>query len=271
VAEVLETQGLNGQTRRVVGTVVVAHDERSHEDGKFRVNVMVHPDFQARGIGTSLWQTAWNHLETLSPRKLTNMTSSDSVRGLRMVEHLGFRQVWERIESFLDPSTVDFARYADLDARLEGAGVSIHTLAAVDDPNKYSKLFDLDVELMRDVPFGQAMTTPSFEQFEKEFRSDPSVIEAAIWIAVKDGEWIAFSSLETQPDCFAIGMTGVKAAYRGQGVAKRLKLEGVRYALQHGGLEIRTANDAVNTAMLQMNASMGFQRKRSRLRFEKVL
>ena len=266
VAEILD-----GGVKRIVGAADTGHDRFSYEDGKFRVNLMVHPDVEARGIGGALWQTVWNHLAELNPKKLVNMTNSDSARGLRMLAHLGFQQVWERVESRLEPGAVDFAAYADLDADLEAQGMTIRSLESLNDPDAARKLYDLDMELLGDVPFGQAVTPPSFEQWHKETLSDPRWNPATIWLAVKDGEWIAMSSLERLPDFFVIGMTGVKRLFRGLGLAKRLKLEGVRYAQMHGGVEIRTYNDHVNTAMLGMNASMGFQRFRSRLRFENVL
>jgi mycothiol synthase len=266
VAEVLE-----GDRKRVVGEVLVGHDRYSHEEGKYRVNIMVHPDYQARGIGGALWQTAWNHLEGLHPEKLVNMTNSDSERGLRLLEKLGFQQVWERVESRLDPKSVNLDAYTNLDAALEARGIEIRSLATLEDADKLRKLYDLDNGLMDDVPFGQTVTPPSFEQWFKEVSSDPKFDPELVWLALKDGEWIGMSSLERLPDCFVIGMTGVKREYRGLGLAKRLKLDGVRHALSHGALEIRTFNDHVNTAMLEMNRQMGFQRFRSRLRFEKVL
>ena len=184
---------------------------------------------------------------------------------------LGFQQTWERVESRLEPSAVDFGAYADLDASLEAQGIEIRSLESLDDPDAMQKLYDLDMELLGDVPFGQAVTPPNFGQWHKQTSGDPRWDPATIWLAVKDGEWLAMSSLERLPDFFVIGMTGVKREHRGLGLAKRLKLEGVRYALLHGGAEIRTYNDHVNEAMLGMNASMGFQRFRSRLRFEKLL
>lgn len=266
VAQVLEA-GLP----RVVGRVVVEHDSFSFEEGKFWFGIAVHPDYQRRGIGTALWQAGLQHLAPLEPRKLVNMVQSDSASGLGMLSKYGFQQTWERVESRLDPKSVDFRLYADLDATLEQSGVQIATLAELTRPDSLERLYALDVELMGDVPFGTSVTMPSFEQWHKEFTSDPRVRLDAVWVAYTGDEWLGFSSLDQHPTHFVIGMTGVKRAYRGRGIAKRLKLEGVKYALAHGGFEIRTYNDHVNQAMLEMNTNMGFKRYRSMLRFEKLL
>jgi ribosomal protein S18 acetylase RimI-like enzyme len=270
VAQVLEDRGLEGLTRRVVGAAMVRHDDFAHEDGKFIVSIMVHPDYQAKGIGGTLWETAQKHFTALGARKLSHMVMSDSERGVRMLGHLGFQQVWERIESRLDPRSVGFEAYRALDAALEARGIAVCTLESIGDADKLRKLYDLDKALMQDVPFGTPVTFPEFEYWLKDVTSDPKFDPQTVWVALDGDEWIALSSLEEQPDHFVIGMTGVKPAYRGLGVAKRLKLEGVRHALSRGW-EIRTLNDHTNTAMLRMNEQMGFKRHRSMLRFEKLL
>ena len=77
--------------------------------------------------------------------------------------------------------------------------------------------------------------------------------------------------LNSSGDYLVIGTTGVLRAFRGQGLAKLLKMHGIRYALEHGDQEIRTFNDHINTAMLEMNAKLGFSRGPVELRFCKRL
>jgi mycothiol synthase len=263
---------LEGDQKRIVGIASVSHDDWAHEDGKYIVQISVDRDYQRRGIGSSLWETALNHLESLGDvRKLEAMIKSDEAGALHWLAHLGFKQVWERIESRLDPRSMDFAKYAALSAELEGQGIEIKTFDALPEKTRLQSLYDLDQELFQDVPMGLNLTPPPFERWQKDFLEDESNRFDAIWIAVKNDEWIGLSSLEIKPDFFCIGMTGVKKAFRGLGIAKRLKLEGVKYALDHGGFEIRTFNDHVNTAMLEMNFSMGFEKYRSHLRFEKLM
>jgi mycothiol synthase len=120
------------------------------------------------------------------------------------------------------------------------------------------------------VPFGQPATPEPFEVWAKNFIEDPSNNPDTIWIATHNNQWIAMTSLGKQKDHFFIGMTGVQKPYRSMGIAKALKLKGVKHAL-NTGLEIRTMNDHVNTAMIAMNVAMGFKRHHSRLRFEKNL
>ncbi len=266
VAEILENH-----QKIMVGYLEVSHDDFSYESGKYDISINVLKAYQRKGIGASLYVTAQNHIAELGDaQKLQAMCNDFETSALHLLEQHGYQKVWERIESRLDPENVDLTQYTSLDQRLEQAGITIHTLSSFLSDTRIKQLYDLDLELIQDIPFGQTVTPEPFELWSKNFVEDPENNPETIWIAVKNNNWIAFTSLGRQPDHFYIGMTGVKKEFRGIGIAKALKLEGIRHAL-NTGLEIRTMNDHVNRAMLEMNISMGFVRHHSRLRFEKVI
>jgi mycothiol synthase len=257
--------------KSIVGTVRIAHDDFFFEAGKYFIRIDVLPEYQNQGIASALYRTAQQHLSELGDaQKLQTMCNDYELPALHLLEKHGYEKVWERIESRLDPQSVDFTKYITLNQKLKEAGIEIFALSSFPADTRLKQLYNLDLELILDVPFGQAATPEPYEVWAKNFLEDPENNPETIWIAVKNNDWLAFSSLGKQKDHFYIGMTGVKKQYRGMGIAKALKLEGVRYAL-NSGLEIRTLNDHVNTAMLEMNFSMGFKRHHSRLRFEKVL
>ena len=64
----------------------------------------------------------------------------------------------------------------------------------------------------------------------------------------------AGSDLET-------GLTGVRRAYRRQGIALALKLRAIAVAQDHGAPTIKTWNATVNTGMLAINERLGFVRQ----------
>jgi mycothiol synthase len=257
--------------KRVVGVLELGHHSRSHEVGKYFVAIDVHKDFWRCGIAQELMVVAQNHLEALGDaKKLQTMFDSDQAGAHALMKKLAWTQVWERIESRLLPKNVDFAAYTALDSSLVQAGIQICSLAEFDLELALPRFYALDCELLADVPFGQPSTITPFERWRNEFLENDENDPQTIWLAVKDGEWIGTSSLIRQHAFWMIGMTGVKRQHRGLGIAKRLKLEGVRHALP-SGLEIRTFNDHSNTAMLKMNQQMGFVPFRSKLRFEKQL
>lgn len=262
-------QILENNQKMLVGMVRIAHDDFFYEAGKYSIRIDILPQYQNQGIASALYTTAQNHLLQLgNANKLQAMCNDYELPALHLLEKHGFVQVWERIESRLDPKEVDFTKYTSLNQQLEEAGIKFQTLSSFSTDTRLKQLYDLDLELILDVPFGQTATPEPFELWQKNFLEDPENNPETLWIATHKANWIALSSLGKQKDHFFIGMTGVKKDYRGMGIAKALKLEGVRYAL-NTGLEIRTMNDHVNTAMLEMNKSMGFVQHHSRLRFEK--
>lgn len=264
VAEILEHN-----SKKIVAVLEIGHNSRSHELGKYFVEIFVHKAYWRRGIASELLTVTENHLRELGDVvKIQTMFESDQAGALYLMQKLGFSQAWERIESRLLPKDADLTQFSALDSSLVTAGISIRRLAEFALETALPMLYALDVELLKDVPFGQPSTIMPFEPWRTEFLGNDENNPNAIWLAVKDGVWIGMSSLILQHSFWMIGMTGVKREYRGLGVAKRLKLEGVRYAL-NSGLEIRTFNDYTNTAMLGMNKQMGFVPFRSRLRFEK--
>jgi RimJ/RimL family protein N-acetyltransferase len=169
-------------------------------------------------------------------------------------------------------TSFDFTPYEGLEERLRRQGIQVKTYAELEgDPRRMEKLWALDLELWQDVPYGEPVTRPSLERFEVELILHPDFIPEACFVVVAGEEYAGYSLLLRGEDYYDTDMTGVRREFRGRGVATLLKLLGVRYALDHGGHEIRTVNDTVNGAILSLNDKLGFQRQGANIRYIKKL
>lgn len=268
----------------VVAVAGLGEDDWAYEEGKYWLNVRVHPDFRGKGIGSALYEHLMNHLHTqapVAPRKLLCMFGEDKPETRAFVEKRGFVLEWKRYESRLQTQGFDFAPYAHIEQQVREAGLETRSLAELmaADPQATRKLWELDWILFQDVPMGVTFTKREFEQWMKEELDDPHFVKEASFVALDPkrhdpltGSFVGYTSLMNNPAGFwVIGMTGVLREYRGKGLAKALKLRGMRYVQEHGGGEIRTFNDPPNFAMYGMNLAIGFQPYPSRLRYMKRL
>jgi mycothiol synthase len=255
------------------GMAMVFEDPFAHRAGKLNLILRVHPKFWGSRIGSSLFEYVLTHIKPLNAEVLQSGAGEDWTRGIRFYEDRNFKETWRRTESRLETETFDFAPYQHLEEQIKTAKIEIKTFSELEfDPARDTKLYDLDWTLWQDIPFGEQVSKPSFETWQKEMIHDPMFEPSGCLIAVKDNEFVGYTSFIKNPTGFLIiGMTGVLREYRGIGLATHLKLRGIKYAQTIGNLEIRTFNDAPNTAMLEMNRKLGFVRFPGWIRFERKL
>ena len=66
-------------------------------------------------------------------------------------------------------------------------------------------------------------------------------------------------------------MTGVRRAYRGQGLALALKLLSFRVMKERGCTQTITQNDTANPPILRLNEKLGYQKRPGHLMWSKPL
>ena len=256
----------------VVGVAFTQLDHLALGQGRFELNIRVHPGWQARGVGKALYHAAMDDLATLAPREITAMVWQAHPRAARFLTDRGFVEAWQRIDSVLDVVTFDWTPYAGLEEQVRSSGVQLTTYAELaNDPDRFQKLYELDWALWQDIPYGQAVAQRTLEQFAAAEVNHPDYLPDACFIAIKHGEFVGYSNLLEVEEGFSTDMTGVLRPYRGKGVATLLKLRGIRYAQEHDKPKLWTVNDSVNVAMLGLNTKLGFVREGVNVRYLKVI
>ncbi|WP_189089290.1 GNAT family N-acetyltransferase [Deinococcus ruber] len=238
---------------------------------RFRLEVIVAPEWRQQGIGAALYAWAETQLLTVNALTVRSNVSEDDEAAQRFARQRGFAEERRTWVSSLDVTHFDAAPYAGLEARLLAGGVQLLSAAdlARQHPHDWqARLHALFSEVRLDVPRSDPATPISLSQYREWILEDPGFLpEAFILARTQGGELVGQSDLyrsQNSPDLF-IGLTGVQRAWRGLGLATALKLRGVRYAQAQGVARIWTDNESSNAPMLRVNERLGFVREPARL------
>lgn len=144
--------------------------------------------------------------------------------------------------------------------RMSEQGIRLMTMAEIDDPEKYAKVWRVGEEATHDTPMTLPHIEESLEDYLRWFRS-PDIHEDRFWIAMRGEDIVGVSVLSYPPVRGFVGTawTGTARAVRGQGVARALKCETLLQAIGLGVTRVRTGNDTANAPILHINETMGYR------------
>jgi mycothiol synthase len=240
---------------------------------KFMLWIGVRPEHQRRGIGSALYETILNGLQPFDPLALRATAPEDRPESVRFLEKRAFREVIRDIRSELAVQTFDPARFTGLEQPFRGNGIEIKTLPELEnDPERDRKLYDLDWEISLSVPgdLAAGIGRRGLEKYVEFAITGPDALAEGFFVAVKGAEFVGLSHVLSFTKGVSLyqGLTGVKPAYRRQGIGLAMKLRGIAYAQASGHALIIADNDAKNLPMLAMNEKLGFARKPALITFE---
>jgi GNAT superfamily N-acetyltransferase len=237
--------------------------------------VGVAPAHRRHGLGTRLADevegfAASNHVRWVEAEvREGNLPVALSFIGPR--GYVELERYWTSVQT---PSTVDLSGLTTLRSRLEGEGIELATLPAIDSPGARDELYRATVQIWRDMPHEPHVgwEDPSPQTFRRSIFERPSVLLDGFFVA-RDGERIVgLSYLARRPDGDAeVGDTGVLRDYRRRGIARALKMMVTRYATDHGITRVHTDNRSDNVGMLAINRALGFVPGEQIVIFEKTL
>jgi RimJ/RimL family protein N-acetyltransferase len=134
-------------------------------------------------------------------------------------------------------------------------------------------MWDLEWELVQDVPTPAPLTRMSFEQWQKRVLESPNFIFDGQTIARDGNRYVGMSGLwtsEADPKKLYTGLTGVVRSYRRRGIATAMKVNGICFA-QSKGIEVIETDNEENNPMLDLNKQLGFKEKPAFVCYEKEL
>lgn len=231
--------------------------------GRFRVRVTVDPRHVGEGIGAALYETIEAEARQYGATELCSEVLASHPRAQRFALDRGFVVYNRRIESRLRLHAVDPERIArGIDRATDQSFASGLRIACyrqlAQGAEAPRRLYELFIELWRDVPFGIRGNDPSYESFTAEELEDPAFRPAGTFVALDGSDWVGLCAQSTGHDHLLTTMTGVVRRWRRRGLARWLKMHSIRHALESRAREMRTFNDEANADMLALNRTLGF-------------
>lgn len=274
--EQVHVEGHRGRLVAEVGGAIVGYASYTQprtffQPGRFEIDLLVLPAHRRQGIGTALYQRLMAVLAAYGEVALTCATNEAWPESVRFAEGRGFVEKMRNWESHLAVQEFDPALWQGVAAQVAEAGYVVRPWAEVaGEPDAARRLHELVTEVRRDVPTTDPWQDVAFADWAKMFEH-PDFWPEGYFIGMKDGEWVGVSVLwkSDAPGVVTTGLTAVRRAHRGSGIAKGMKLRAIAFAKEQGCSTLKTWNESNNHRMLAINERLGFVRKPGWIYFTK--
>ena len=213
-----------------------------------RMFLTVLPELRCRGVGSALLDASAGWAVEHGVRELEATVESDDEESIGFALRRGFEERSRETGLEFDVTAAD--------PPAAGPPEGIEIVLFADRPELADGAYDVGSEALPDIPGHEDWTPPPLEQFvESHLRG------LAVFLAVVDGEVVGYAKLREHPDGRTAdhGMTAVKRAWRGRGIAKSLKLAEITWARANGIERLTASNEERNAPMLRINESLGYR------------
>jgi hypothetical protein len=264
IDEHFENHVIEEDSRRV-GHTWLRHSPWDRQPGReCRVGVEVWPDLQSDRLLAAAYEQIERIAGARGARTLFTFARETEDVVLAHLATRGYRE--ERRSRWWELDLVGKrdrlqAMNEESRRRMEAQGVVLTTLDKEDDPERFARLYRLEVDGEQDVPTTVPHVAASFEAYMDEI-TGVGIYPDRVWIARVGAEYVGTSMLEYPPTRGNVwtGWTTTARMARGRGIARALKLATVIQAIEFGVPKVRTDNDHENAPILHINEQLGYSR-----------
>lgn len=214
--------------------------------------VTVLPERRRRGAGSALYAEVSRWAAEHGLDVIETRAEADDDESLAYARRRGFEEQWRETGFELDVAT------AALPAAAPG---NVEIVSLAQRPELEPAVYDVAVEALPDVYAGDWRPPPRERWLETHVRG-PGTSPETVLLALAHGDVIGYAKLNLKHEGRTAehGMTGVKRAWRGRGVARTLKLAQIAWAKEHGLEKLTATNELRNEPIVRLNESLGYRR-----------
>jgi mycothiol synthase len=213
--------------------------------GRVGLAVRVLPDWRRRGLGSQLYERAFDYALTQLPEWISGLVSGTDQDAFSWAKRRGFEEYGRDVQLLLElrgderfPPPLD--------------GIEIVEVG----PNLHDAAYALMREAWEDLPTGFAVQAPDFGTWLEEDLSGPIA-----FAALDNGELVGFAALMAQdaPGLLEHGLTATRRTHRRRGIASALKRTQIAWAAANGYRELITFTQDGNEGMQAINLALGYE------------
>jgi mycothiol synthase len=213
--------------------------------GRVGLAVRVLPDWRRRGLGSQLYERAFDYALTQLPEWISGLVSGTDQDAFSWAKRRGFEEYGREVQLLLElrgderfPPPLD--------------GIEIVEVG----PNLHDAAYALMREAWEDLPTGFAVQAPDFGTWLEEDLSGPIA-----FAALDNGELVGFAALMAQdaPGLLEHGLTATRRTHRRRGIASALKRTQIAWAAANGYRELITFTQDGNEGMQAINLALGYE------------
>ena len=209
----------------------------------------VVPKLRGRGIGTGLLAEISAVAAANGRTQLQGEVRENEAESRAYFDRRGYVQVGGE-----QAVALDLAHHDPLPVE-PPPGVAI--VSRQDRPELAKAMYEVAQEAEQDIP--DAIPDRSFEIWRSRELDRPSRDPALTFIALAGDEVIGYAGLDDFGSDAFHGLTAVKRAWRGQGVATALKRSQIAAAKARGVKRLVTESEERNTPMRRLNEKLGYR------------
>jgi GNAT superfamily N-acetyltransferase len=218
------------------------------------VHVTVLPDQRGRGVGSALYREVSAWLRQRGIDEISATIPADDPESIAFAERRGFREHSRSERLVLELTNLHVPPVAPPE------GIEIVRWA--ERPDLTRGIYEVACEALPDIPGEEDAKVEPFEDWLAHDMQGSADSPEATFVAVAGDEVVGYAKFHltaAQPTTAHHDLTGVKRAWRGQGIAGALKRAQIVWAKEHGYTQLVTAPDLRNEPSRRMNERLGYR------------